>query len=677
MVDNLNDTGKPDLYTQKENFMAQVINTNSLSLLTQNNLNKSQSSLSSAIERLSSGLRINSAKDDAAGQAIANRFTSNIKGLTQASRNANDGISIAQTTEGALSEINNNLQRVRELSVQATNGTNSQSDLDSIQNEITQRLGEIDRVSGQTQFNGVKVLASDSSMKIQVGANDGETITIDLKEITSKTLGLTGFNVNGKGEVANKAATADSLTLAGFDKGVPDKDGTITFKKDVDNAKATASDVMTSVKDKSTLHFDGTGNGLGVAATDNKYTYDAASKSYSFSATGVSSTNALNKFAPNAGDSFTANVKIGATTQDVKVSKDGTITSTDGKALFLDAKGNLTQTSNGQTKAATWDNLIANTDTTGLDAYGNPTASAVNTTIKVGDTTITSVGGSAEMHKANAYSAAYKTAYDDAYATKYNADYKTTYDAQIDGGATTADAEAAATAFATGTAKTAGDTAGVAAGTLAKTAMTTPSNATVDVSGAKISATEMAKDISTGDFTVTDGEGAGVYSVTAGAVKYDSDGAGTAATAKDAFTDIEGKLTNVAKETVNYYAHSNGAVTNNAGSKIYLNESGKLTTESTTKSTSTSDPLKALDDALAKVDALRSDLGAVQNRFDSTITNLGNTVNNLTSARSRIEDADYATEVSNMSRAQILQQAGTSVLAQANQTTQNVLSLLR
>ncbi|AOI29751.1 flagellin [Citrobacter freundii] len=697
--------------------MAQVINTNSLSLLTQNNLNKSQSSLSSAIERLSSGLRINSAKDDAAGQAIANRFTSNIKGLTQASRNANDGISVAQTTEGALSEINNNLQRVRELAVQATNGTNSQSDLDSIQNEITQRLGEIDRVSGQTQFNGVKVLASDSSMKIQVGANDGETITIDLKEITSKTLGLTGFNVNGKGEVANKAATADSLTLAGFDKGVPDKDGTITFKKDVDNAKATASDVMTSVKDKSTLHFDGTGNGLGVAATDNKYTYDAASKSYSFSATGVSSTNALNKFAPNAGDSFTANVKIGATTQDVKVSKDGTITSTDGKALFLDAKGNLTQTSNGQTKAATWDNLIANTDTTGLDAYGNPTASAVNTTIKVGDTTITSVGGSAEMHKANAYSAAYKTAYDgayatkynadykttydDAYATKYNEDYKTTYDAQINGGANTADAEAAATAdakaaatafaegaatafaegaataFATGTAKTAGDNAGVGAGTLAKTAMTTPSNATVDVSGAKISATEMAKDISTGDFTVTDGEGAGVYSVTAGAVKYDSDGAGTAATAKDAFTDIEGKLTNVAKETVNYYAHSNGAVTNNAGSKIYLNESGKLTTESTTKSTSTSDPLKALDDALAKVDKLRSSLGAVQNRFDSAISNLGNTINNLSSARSRIEDADYATEVSNMSRAQILQQAGTSVLAQANQTTQNVLSLLR
>ncbi|MGS0887340.1 flagellin N-terminal helical domain-containing protein, partial [Salmonella enterica] len=177
--------------------MAQVINTNSLSLLTQNNLNKSQSSLSTAIERLSSGLRINSAKDDAAGQAIANRFSANIRGLTQASRNANDGISIAQTTEGALSEINNNLQRVRELSVQASNSTNSQSDLDSIQAEITQRLSEIDRVSGQTQFNGVKVLSQDNSLKIQVGANDGENITIDLKKITSDTLGLNGFNVNG------------------------------------------------------------------------------------------------------------------------------------------------------------------------------------------------------------------------------------------------------------------------------------------------------------------------------------------------------------------------------------------------------------------------------------------------------------------------------------------------
>lgn len=187
--------------------MAQVINTNSLSLITQNNINKNQSALSSSIERLSSGLRINSAKDDAAGQAIANRFTSNIKGLTQAARNANDGISLAQTTEGALSEINNNLQRVRELTVQATTGTNSDSDLSSIQDEIKSRLDEIDRVSGQTQFNGVNVLAKDGSMKIQVGANDGQTVSIDLQKIDSSALGLKGFSVSG-----NALKVGDALT---------------------------------------------------------------------------------------------------------------------------------------------------------------------------------------------------------------------------------------------------------------------------------------------------------------------------------------------------------------------------------------------------------------------------------------------------------------------------------
>src|SRR5690606_4427202 len=170
-----------------------VINTNYLALVSQNNLNKSQSALGSAIQRLSSGLRINSAKDDAAGQAIANRFTANIKGLTQAARNANDGISIAQTTEGALNEINNNLQRIRELSVQAQNGTNSPSDLKSIQDEITQRLGEIDRVSQQTQFNGVKVLATGEKLTIQVGAHDNQTIDIELKKIDSTTLGLNTF----------------------------------------------------------------------------------------------------------------------------------------------------------------------------------------------------------------------------------------------------------------------------------------------------------------------------------------------------------------------------------------------------------------------------------------------------------------------------------------------------
>lgn len=195
-----------------------VINTNLLSLTTQNNLNKSQSALGTAIERLSSGLRINSAKDDAAGQAISNRFTSNIKGLTQASRNANDGISIAQTAEGSLNEINNNLQRIRELAVQAQNGTNSGSDIDSIQSEVNQRLDEINRVANQSQFNGIKILAGSSTattISIQVGANDGQKIDISI----SGNSAWNKFTATGTAGTTTGLASGESraVTTKGFD----------------------------------------------------------------------------------------------------------------------------------------------------------------------------------------------------------------------------------------------------------------------------------------------------------------------------------------------------------------------------------------------------------------------------------------------------------------------------
>ncbi|EMM7533145.1 MULTISPECIES: FliC/FljB family flagellin [Citrobacter] len=422
--------------------MAQVINTNSLSLLTQNNLNKSQSALGSAIERLSSGLRINSAKDDAAGQAIANRFTSNIKGLTQASRNANDGISVAQTTEGALSEINNNLQRVRELSVQAANGSNSSSDLTSIQDEINQRLAEINRVSEQTDFNGKKVLNQDGQLTIQVGAKDGETITIDLKKIDSTTLGLSGFSVTDTTKsVANgeKATISHTLVKGDFsDK----KAGGVDF---------TAATALALVKDDTGKYF---------ATADGTDFYAAKL------------------------DEKTGKVEIDSATGTVTPAQKNAVASI-GKEVTLD------------TAALTADqHLVSYKDSAGKISYAiqnvDPTTQAVT--------------------------------------------YK----------------------------------------------------------GAKID---------------------------------------------DA-----------------------GAVTVDAAVDLTLG---------------TKDPLAKIDDALSTVDQFRSSLGAIQNRFESAITNLGNTVNNLSSARSRIEDSDYATEVSNMSRAQILQQAGTSVLAQANQTTQNVLSLLR
>ena len=486
--------------------MAQVINTNSLSLLTQNNLNKSQSSLSSAIERLSSGLRINSAKDDAAGQAIANRFTANIKGLTQASRNANDGISVAQTTEGALNEINNNLQRIRELSVQATNGTNSDSDLSSIQAEITQRLEEIDRVSEQTQFNGVKVLAENNEMKIQVGANDGETITINLAKIDAKTLGLDGFNIDGA-------------------------------------QKATGSDLISKFK---------------ATGTDN--------------------------YQINGTDNYTVNVDSGA------------VQNEDGDAIFVSATdGSLTTKSDTKVGG------------TGIDATGLAKAAvslAKDASIKYQGITFTNKGTGAFDGSGNG-----------------------TLIANIDGKDVTF---------------------------------------TIDATGkdATLETSDPVYKNSAGQFTTTKVEN-------------------KAATASDLDLNNAKKVgSSLVVNGADYEVSADGKTVTGLGKTMYLSKSEGgspiLVKEDAAKSLqSTTNPLETIDKALAKVDNLRSDLGAVQNRFDSAITNLGNTVNNLSSARSRIEDADYATEVSNMSRAQILQQAGTSVLAQANQTTQNVLSLLR
>ncbi|KQN68210.1 flagellin [Serratia sp. Leaf51] len=552
--------------------MAQVINTNSLSLMTQNNLNKSQSALGTAIERLSSGLRINSAKDDAAGQAISNRFTSNITGLTQASRNANDGISVAQTTEGSLSEINNNLQRIRELSVQAANGTNSSSDLDSIQDEITSRLSEIDRVSGQTQFNGVNVLAKDSTMSIQVGANDGETIKIDLKAITADTLGLTGFNVNGKGSVANTATTAKDLTAAGYTAGAAAADGTVTYSGTIKNKAATGADLLAGLKTGDTVTgYAGTDTGLGVASAT--YTYNADSKSFKFDAANVSAAGAQAYLTPKAGDTATASVKIGSTTQDVIISSNGNITAKDdGAQLYIAADGKLSKNDGGTPNAASLTKLMNNTTGT----------AAVETTITTSD--------GVELH-----------------------------------------------------------TAGTAAGTGGS--FDTVKNATVTA----------------GAFTnkaVTVNTAGGPFTTTA-------DGA------SDAFKSSTGGFVTASTTASTFFAQTNGNITNSTGALVYTDAEGSFTTDAATTSAATADPLKALDAAISKVDQFRSSLGAVQNRFDSAITNLNNTTTNLASAQSRIQDADYATEVSAMSKAQILQQAGTSVLSKANQVPQSVLSLLQ
>lgn len=192
-----------------------VINTNYLALVSQNNLNKSQQALGSAIERLSSGLRINSAKDDAAGQAIANRMTAQIKGMTQAARNANDGISLVQTAEGNLNEINNNLQRIRELAVQSANASNSTEDRESIQVEVAQRLEEITRIAESANFNGTSLLDGSASggLTFQVGANNdanNDRITIGSGALIDATDLGSGVDVSSASGAQAAIDTIDS-----------------------------------------------------------------------------------------------------------------------------------------------------------------------------------------------------------------------------------------------------------------------------------------------------------------------------------------------------------------------------------------------------------------------------------------------------------------------------------
>jgi len=463
-----------------------VINTNITSMIGQQNLNKSQNALQTSMERLSSGLRINSAKDDAAGQAIANRMSAQITGLSTAQRNANDGISVAQTAEGALNQVNDNLQRVRELTVQAQNGTNSVEDKESIQAEIDQRLNEINRISKETDFNGTKVLADDQTINIQVGANDGEVISVSLDKITSETLGLGSLDVTSMASYVTEAG--------GFE---------ITSAGTPAVAGANPDNELT--------------DGAGIESGGNTA---IAGASFAYTDTG-------------SGDI------TGSITSVYEDTATGTLYATDGTNYY---------------------------EATAVVSESNPGTSGY-------DTVTLSFDG--------------------------------------DSPATLAQAE-------------------VPAGTA-----TASDNATFSF---------MASDGTTaltGEYDVLKDSNDNYY-------LKDSQGNFTAATA----------TISADTNTVTLTQDSGTALTTAEVSAAGLNSLGDL------------------DDALSKVDTLRSDLGAIQNRFESAITNLSTTETNLSAARSRIEDADYATEVANMTRAQILQQAGTSVLAQANQIPQNVLSLL-
>ncbi len=497
--------------------MALSINTNVASLNAQRNLQRSQETLNTSLQRLSTGLRINSAKDDAAGMAITTRFTTQINGLNQAVRNANDGISLAQTGEAALDEMTNNLQRIRELAVQSANATYSDSDRAALDAEVQQRLAEIDRIANQTSFNGRKILdGSFGSAVFQVGANVGETISLDLQN--SMRLDSLG---------ATTAATSSDLTaiMAGSDA---------------------------------------------VPATSGSGVFDASSLLADFSSETVS-----------------FDVTDGTTTTGVTLSAD-----------YSGAGG--------------------------IDALVTDLGTALGADFVVSndgnDVTITSAltGTGTEVSVAN-------------------------FDADADGNTT----DSAVTSFPAVTG-------------------TDGEDAVAAVAGGVTVAGDLS--IAIGDADAVD-VADGTYTSTQDLVDAINTALGNNGSAE---LNDDGTLTIHASEAI---AFSGGLEATLGLSDAAA--SGDLTAVNVLTVDSSNDMLRRIDSALTSVSDMRSDFGAVQNRFESTITNLQTISENLSASRGRILDADFAAETANLTKAQILQQAGTAILAQANSLPQAALSLLQ
>jgi flagellin len=391
--------------------MAQVISTNIASLNAQRNLNRSQSSMATSLQRLSSGLRINSAKDDAAGLAISERFTAQIRGLNQAVRNSNDGVSLAQTAEGALGEVTNNLQRIRELAVQSANATNSASDRAAMQQEVAQLTAEIDRVAGQTNFNGVKLLdGSFSAQSFQVGANVGETISIaDIADVTKTGLGLDDSSASVTGAAVSGTALAEGdISINGIDVGAA-----------AGNAKAIAAAIdatATTVSATATTTVD-MGTFTDEAGAANGAVYSLFVGSVTISRTAAGGTGILAADLDTAltaqtanlaaiGISFTGNFSgddlsfVDADGDDVVVTQNGTLTSAQWSGGIGTNRGTVSVTSTGEDLVIagsggglTAAGLSAATTTASANTLDVSTVDGANALITAVDTALQTVNG--------------------------------------------------------------------------------------------------------------------------------------------------------------------------------------------------------------------------------------------------------------------------------------------
>jgi flagellin len=613
--------------------MAAIINTNIASLNAQRNLNTSQSALQTSLQRLSSGLRINSAKDDAAGMAISDRMTAQIRGSQQASRNANDGISLAQTAEGALSEVANNLQRIRELAIQSANATNSASDRAGLQAEAAQLLSEIDRVAQNTSFNGVKLLdGSFTAQQFQVGANSTANDSIQIASLASaRTTALGGVG----------STTAATLTSTAMTGALAAGDVTLNGQQVGASVAGAAPGQSTSSAYSIAQAINGVSANSGVTATANATTVTgSAATAFTAVAANTFSINGINVGAVAAGTTAAgqgANLAAAINAVSTQTGVTASADATSGAVTFSAADGRdiKINTASAATKTTLLTQTGLATGNVGITGTTTVASGAISGTAVTGTTTTDAVG-------------------------TFTIDGATLFTDTILAGATGtliagADLDGAWAAFSSANAGY------ILSGTFAAgTAQITKSDGTAVVTAV----------------TTSGGAGGAISAfAAAGSGFVGTTAAGTGDTSNHGTVTLNSSSS--AGIVVGGASVADAGLTTGTTAATTVSSVSAISAVDISTASGATAALAAIDGALTTVNGSRANLGAVQNRFTSVVSSLGSTVENLTASRSRIMDTDFATETASLTRGQILQQAGTAMLAQANQLPNQVLSLLR
>ncbi|USW94776.1 flagellin [Pseudomonas proteolytica] len=574
--------------------MAMSVNTNITSLGVQKNLNKASDALSQSMNRLSSGLKINSAKDDAAGMQIANRLNNQVKGLNVAIANANNGVSIAQTAEGAMQESTNTLQRLRELALQAANGDKSDADRVSLQQEFTAKVGELNRIASTTTFGGRNLLdGSFSNVAFQIGANANETISFGMTDISSTAL---------KGNY--KEAAVDSTVLAGL------------------SATATGTSI-------GGLKASVTGTATTATAATDKFRINGVEIALTAQTTGVPAGNAavtaINAETAKTGVTASADA-TGKVTLSSKASINLQATAVAGPPTPTDGLASLGLTPGIKTAA----------DFTTASAMGSTGTITVNgKDVTWGAAELLSAVLTKVANEAGTGATAKMT---EGRITVTSGDGKDIKLANKDSGSLSQLGLSAGTSQAKLTADTSIEVNGVEVkfkkGDTADAVVASINSASTGVQASK-NADGTLNLFADKDITIKDGS-AGTGLKALGLTAVAANGTKTAVTMETSVSDLN-----------------------------------------ILSAASSQQAIQALDDAMQQIDSQRSQLGAVQNRFASTVANLQSISQNSSAAKGRVEDADFASEAAELTKQQTLQQASTAILSQANQLPSAVLKLLQ